>query len=287
MILVIGGTGTVGRLALEGIAAADLETRALVRNPDKARALKLASVDFFQGDLADPRSLPPALEGIETIVLISSFSQDMERLQTNLVEAAARAPNRPRIVKLSGLGADAEGATVMARWHGAVERTIRRSGLPWTMLRPAYFMQNALMLSGGIRKTGSFALPAADAAVAQIDARDIAAVLVRVVVEAGHEGKAYDLTGPDAITWFEVAEILSAVADRPIAYNPIAPAEFKRQLESFGVPAWLADALNELYAEFRAGGGRKTTDTVRRITNQAPRSFSTFARDHAQAFRSA
>ena len=143
----------------------------------------------------------------------------------------------------------------MARWHGAVERTIRRSGLPWTMLRPAYFMQNTLMLSGGIRKTGSFALPAADAAVAQIDARDIAAVLVRVVVEAGHKGKAYDLTGPDAITWFEVAEILSAVADRPIAYNPIAPAEFKRQLESFGVPAWLADALNELYAEFRAGGG--------------------------------
>jgi uncharacterized protein YbjT (DUF2867 family) len=192
---------------------------------------------------------------------------------------------RPRIVKLSGLGAGLEAPTTMGRWHGAVERAIQDSGLSWTMVRPAYFMQNALMLAGGIRKTGAFALPAAAAAVAQIDARDIAAVLVRVVVEAGHEGKAYDLTGPEPITWFEVAEILSAVAGRPIAYNPVTPAAFKRQLESFGLPAWLADALNELYAQFRAGAGMHTTDHVRHLTNQPPRSFAVFARDHADAFR--
>jgi uncharacterized protein YbjT (DUF2867 family) len=287
MILVVGGTGTVGRLVLEAVAAADFETRALVRNPEKARALKLATVEFVQGDLADPASLVPALDGIETVILISSFSQDLVRLQTNLVEAAARAPSRPRIVKLSGLGADPEGPTTMARWHGAVERVIERSGLAWTMVRPAYFMQNILMMAGGIRKSGAVALPAAGAAVAQIDVRDIAAVMVRVVVEAGHEGKAYDLTGPEAFTWFEAAEVLSAVADRPIRYEPIAPEEFKRQLEGAGTPAWLADALNELFAQLRAGTGMRTTDHVRRITNQPPRSFSLFARDHAHAFRAA
>ena len=285
MILVIGGTGTVGRLVLEGIAAADFETRALVRNLDKARALKLATVQFVQGDLADPASLAPALEGIEKVVLISSFTPDMVRLQTNLVEAAARAPSRPRIVKLSGLGTGPEAPTTMGRWHGAVESAIQASGLPWTFVRPAYFMQNLLTMAGGIRKTGTIALPAADAAVAQIDARDIAAVIVRVLVEAGHEGKGYDLTGPDAITWVEVAEILSAVADRPIRYDPIAPEEFKRRLEGAGMPAWLADALNELFAQFRAGASMGTTDHVRRITNQPPRSFSVFARDHAHAFR--
>lgn len=287
MILVVGGTGTVGRLVLEAIAAADFETRALVRNPEKARAMKLATVEFVQGDLAEPASLAPALEGIEKVVLISSFSQDLVRLQTNLVEAAARAPARPRIVKLSGLGADPDGPSAMARWHGAVERAIEQSGLPWTMVRPAYFMQNILMMAGGIRKTGAFALPAAGAAVAQIDARDIAAVIVRVVVEAGHEGKAYDLTGPEAITWFEAAEVLSAVADRPVRYEPIAPEDFKRRLEGVGMPAWQADALNELFAQFRSGEGMRTTDHVRRITNQAPRSFSVFARDHAHAFRAA
>ena len=285
MILVIGGTGTVGRLVLEGIAAADFETRALVRNLDKARALKLATVQFVQGDLADPASLAPALEGIEKVVLISSFTPDMVRLQTNLVEAAARAPSRPRIVKLSGLGTGPEAPTTMGRWHGAVESAIQASGLPWTFVRPAYFMQNLLTMAGGIRKTGTIALPAADAAVAQVDARDIAAVIVRVLVEAGHEGKGYDLTGPDAITWVEVAEILSAVADRPIHYDPIAPEEFKRRLEGAGMPAWLADALNELFAQFRAGASMGTTDQVRRITNQPPRSFSVFARDHAHAFR--
>ncbi|MDF2766457.1 MAG: azoreductase [Rhodospirillales bacterium] len=281
MILVVGGTGTVGRLVLESIAAADFETRALVRDLDKARALKLATVQFVQGDLADAASIAPALEGIEKIVLISSFSQEMARLQTNLVEAAARASGRPRIVKLSGAGAAPDGPTTMARWHGAIED----SGLPWTFLRPVYFMQNLLMMSGGIRKSGAFALPAAGAAVAQIDARDVAAVIVRVVVEAGHEGKAYDLTGPDAITWVEVAEILSAVADRPIRYDPVTPEEFKRRLESAGMPAWLVDALNEMFAQFRAGAGMRTTDHVRRITNQPPRSFAVFARDHAHAFR--
>jgi uncharacterized protein YbjT (DUF2867 family) len=287
MILVIGGTGTVGRLVLEGVAAADFETRALVRDLEKARALKLATVEFVKGDLADPASLAPALEGVDTIVLISSFSKDMVRLQTNLVEAAARAPSRPRIVKLSGIGADPEAPTTMGRWHGAVERAIQNSGLSWTFLRPAYFMQNILMMAGGIRKAASFALPAAGAAVAQIDARDIAAVIVRLVVEAGHEGKAYDLTGPDAITWVEVAEILSAVAERPIRYDPIAPEEYKRRLEAAGMPAWLVDALNELYAQFRAGAGMRTTDHIRRITNQPPRSFAVFARDHAHAFRAA
>jgi uncharacterized protein YbjT (DUF2867 family) len=285
MILVVGGTGTVGRLVLESIAAADFETRALVRDLDKARALKLATVEFVQGDLADPAGLGPALEGIEKIVLISSFGQEMVRLQTNLIEVAARASGRPRIVKLSGAGAAPDGPTTMARWHGAVERAIEDSGLPWTFLRPGYFMQNLLMMSGGIRKSGAFALPAAGAAVAQIDARDIAAVIVRVVVEAGHEGKAYDLTGPDAITWLEVAEILSAVADRPIRYDPVTPEEFKRRLESAGMPAWLVEALNEMFAQFRAGAGMRTTDHVRRITNQPPRSFAVFARDHAHAFR--
>jgi uncharacterized protein YbjT (DUF2867 family) len=285
MILVVGGTGTVGRLVLEAVAAADFETRALVRDLEKARAVNLATVEFVRGDLADPAGLASALDGIEKVVLISSFSPDLVRLQTNLVEAAARAPSRPRIIKLSGLGADPDGPTVMARWHGAVERATEQSGLAWTFVRPAYFMQNLLTMAAGIRKTGAFALPAAGAAVAQIDARDIAAVIVRVVVEAGHEGKAYDLTGPDAITWFEVAEVLSAVADRPIRYDPITPEEFKRRLESARMPAWVADAVNELFAQFRAGAAMHTTDHVRRITNQPPRSFAVFARDHAHAFR--
>ena len=285
MILVIGGTGTVGRLVLEGIAAAGDDTRALVRNPGKAQALDLPTVEFVMGDLSDPPSLGPAMNGVQTVVLISSFGPDMVRLQTNLVEAAARSARRPRIVKLSGLGAGPEAPTTMGRWHGAVESAIQASRLPWTFVRPAYFMQNALMMAGGIRKTGTIALPAAGAAVAQIDARDIAAVIVRVLVEAGHEGKAYDLTGPDAITWVEVAEILSAVSDRPIRYDPITPEEYKRRLESAGMPPWLADALNELYAQFRAGAGLRVTDHVRSITHQPPRSFAVFARDHADAFR--
>lgn len=285
MILVTGGTGTVGRLVLEGLAAADLDIRALVRNLEAARALALPSVEFVVGDLADPASIEPALADIDRVVAISSFSPEMARLQGNLVEAAARSSKRPRLIKLSGMGADPNASILMARLHGETERRILALGLPWTFIRPVIFMQNFLSMAESIRRTGSFALPAGDAAIAQVDARDIAAVIVRAVVEPGHEGKAYDITGPEPFTYREAAEILSAVAGSAIAYRPVSPPEYKEQLESFGAPGWLADALNELFALYRGSAGRATTDHIRRITNQAPRSFPTFARDHVHAFR--
>ncbi len=285
MILVTGGTGTVGRLVLEGIAAADLEVRALVRDLEKAQALELPAVDFVTGDLADPKSLDSALVGVDRGVLISGFGPEMARLQGNLVEAAARSPERPRIVKLSGMGADPNGPTLMTRLHGETERRIVETGLPWTFVRPGLFMQNFLWMAEAIRRNRSFALPAGDAAIAQVDARDIAAVIVRVIAEAGHQGEACDITGPEPFTYWEAAEILSAVAGQTITYRPVSPSEYKAQLEGAGVPGWMSDALNDLFAHYRAGAGLVVTNHIRRITNQPPRSFATFARDHADAFR--
>jgi uncharacterized protein YbjT (DUF2867 family) len=247
--------------------------------------LDLPSVEFVAGDLADSSSIEPALADVDCVVAISSFNPEMARLQGNLAGAAARCPTRPRLVKLSGMGADPNGPTLMSRLHGETERRIVDLGLAWTFVRPALFMQNFLLMAESIRRTGSFALPAGDAAIAQVDARDIAAVIVRAVVDIEHEGKAYDITGPEPFTYWEAAEILSAVAGRAIAYRPVSPSQYKAQLESFGAAGWMADALNELFALYRAGAGLATTDHIRRITSQAPRSFATFARDHAEVFR--
>ena len=285
MILVIGGTGTIGRYVLEGVAAADVKVRALVRDLEKARALNLPLVEFVTGDLAEPAGLDAPLAGVDRVVLISAFGLDMARLQGNLVDAAARSPERPRIVKLSGMGADPNGPILMNRLHGETERRIINSGLPWTFIRPTLFMQNFLRMAESIRHKHSFSLAAGSAAIAQVDVRDIAAVILRVLVEADHEGEIYELTGPEPFTFGEAAETLSAVAGGPITYRPVSPEQYKAQLLSFGVPEWMCDALNELYAQYRAGAGLRTTDTIRRITNQAPHSFSSFARDHAEAFR--
>jgi uncharacterized protein YbjT (DUF2867 family) len=285
MILVIGGTGTIGRHVLEGIAAADMKVRALVRDLDKARALDLPLVEFITGDLAEPAGLDRALVAVDRVVLISSFSLDMARLQGNLVDAAARSPQRPRIVKLSGMGADPEGPILMNRLHGETERQVMDSGLPWTFIRPTLFMQNFLRMAESIRHRHSFSLPAGEAAIAQVDVRDIAAVILRVLIEPDHEGKIYELTGPEPFTFGEAAETLSAVAGGPITYRPVSPEEYKAQLSRFGVPEWMCDALNELYAQYRAGAGLRTTEVIRRLTRQAPHSLSSFARDYAEAFR--
>jgi uncharacterized protein YbjT (DUF2867 family) len=285
MILVTGGTGTVGRHVLEGIAAAGIKVRALVRDLGKARALDLPLVEFVTGDLAEPSGLGPALAGVDRVVLISAFSLDMARLQGNLVDAAARSPDPPRIVKLSGLGADPNGPILMNRLHGETERRVVDSGLPWTFIRPTLFMQNFLRMAESIRHKRSFSLPAGNAAIAQVDVRDIAAVMLRVLVEGDHDGEIYELTGPEPFTFGDAAETLSAVAGGPITYRPVSPDEYKAQLLSFGLPEWMCDALNELYAQYRAGAGLRTTDVIRRLTHQAPHSFSSFARDHAEAFR--
>ena len=130
--------------------------RALVRDLGKARALDLPLVEFVTGDLAEPSGLGPALAGVDRVVLISAFSLDMARLQGNLVDAAARSPERPRIVKLSGLGADPNGPILMNRLHGETERRIVDSGLPWTFIRPTLFMQNFLRMAESIRHKRSF-----------------------------------------------------------------------------------------------------------------------------------
>jgi uncharacterized protein YbjT (DUF2867 family) len=146
-------------------------------------------------------------------------------------------------------------------------------------------MQQMLLFAPTIASTGSFQLPMGTGAVALVDTRDVAAVAVRALTDDGHDRKIYDLTGPAALSFDQMADALSTATGREIAYVHVPPEYARKQMLQMGVPRWLAEDMIVLCASFREGYGAAVSPAVHEVTGRAPRAFAEFARDHAAAFR--
>jgi uncharacterized protein YbjT (DUF2867 family) len=285
MILVTGATGTNGSEIVRRLSAAGTPVRALVRNRAKAAAITGAGVEIVEGDLARPETLLAALQGVQKAILVSAWLPEQVELETNFIKAA-RQVGLSHLVKLSAMGADSRSPVGILAQHGEIEDRVRASGVPFTFLRPNGFMQNFLASAATIAQ-GALYAPVEEARVSFVDARDIAAVAVQVASNAGHEGQAYLVTGPEALTHGEVAAKLAEAIGRPVSYVNVSPEQYKSALLQYGTPEWLADGLNELFGFYRDGVGAEVADTVSRIGRKEPISFDQFAREHASVFRGA
>jgi len=283
VILVIGATGKVGAEVVRQLAAAGVATRALVRDAARASPIRLPGVEIAVGDLAVPESLGPAMAGVDRLFLLSPASQEQVALQGHAIEAARRSGVR-RIVKVSVAGGP-EAGTRIGRWHWTTEKQIESSGISFTMLRPNLFMQEMLRFAPAIAATGTFSVPAGTGQVSLVDARDVAAVAASALTQDGHDRKIYDLTGPEALSFDSVADQLSEVVGKPVAYVHVPPEYARKQMLADGVPRWLAEDMLVLFASLREGYGAGVTDAVRAVTGRAARSFRQFARDFADTFR--
>lgn len=277
MILVTGATGTVGGEVLKQAIMAGAPVRALARDAAKAKILK-NSVEVVIGDFADPVSLDAAVEGVDAVFMASFDGEQQAALQGNLIAACKTAGVR-HVVRLSALTADANSDQLLPRWHGVADCQLIESGLGYTLLKPGWFMQNLLAYALG----GTIALPAGDSESSHIDVRDIAAVAVAALTEPGHEGEAYVLSGPENLTYDEVAEQLTTGSGQPFAYNAISDEAYRAYSLSLGNPEWVADMEGELFRRTREGDYSTLTDTVERITGRPARSVADFARDYAAA----
>jgi uncharacterized protein YbjT (DUF2867 family) len=285
MILVTGGTGTTGREIigeLKKLGATGV--RALVRNPAKASFIREAGFETVEGDFDRPETLDAALAGVERALLLTPPSPQTFELQRDFIEASKRAGVR-RVVKFSAFGADASAPEGFGKWHGQAEDYLRESGLAWTMLRPNFFMQNLLGQARQIAAEGRIYQPVGEARASFIDVRDIAAVAARALLEDGHEGEAYVLTGPEALSYYDVAAKLSGATGREVTYVPISPEQFRQGALAAGLPEWLVSALGRLNEIFAAGYAAEVTDCVRAVGQKEPVTFDQFARDYAQAFK--
>jgi uncharacterized protein YbjT (DUF2867 family) len=287
MILVTGATGKVGGEVVRRLAARGAPVRALTRDPAKAAHLSaLGRVEIAQGDFGQPESLDAALAGVERVFLLPPDETDMADLIVAMVDACRRA-GVSRVVKLSALGSVLGGHSILG-WHAIGDEALRASGIPCTILYANSFMQNFLLFyADDIAKKDMFKYCTGAAKLAKVDARDVGAVAAAALTEPGHEGKTYDVTGPEPLSYYDMASVLSSVLGRTITYVSLSDDEYTRALSGSGWPAWIIDVLVGLYgAKGYYGDGRAApvTDTVERLTGAPPRTFEAFVREHAAAF---
>ena len=285
MILVTGASGNVGGEVLRQLVAAKQPVRAMYRSQaEAAKAPK--GVATAVADFADPASLERALEGIEKVYLVCAPVPELVKLETNAIEASKKKKIR-HLVLNSAMGAGTFDAS-FPRWHRQVEQTLEKSGLAYSIVRPNSFMQNIVnFYAPTIRSEGRFYAAMKSARNSFIDVRDIAAVIVKLLTTPGHEGKAYELNGPEAVSYSELAARISKIAGRPVQYVDLPPEELGKSMLSTGMPQWMVDALLELQRFYTEGRGGEVDDVVKKMIGREPIHLDQFLRENVEAFREA
>jgi uncharacterized protein YbjT (DUF2867 family) len=286
-ILVTGATGTVGAQVVHRLRGSGATVRALVRRPaDAARILgdvDLGGVELFPGDLDDAASVRRAVAGADRIFLTAPDGPDKVARERAVIDAAAAA-GVELVVKLSALHADPDSPLPAFAWHGAVEQYLHAGGLPAVVLQPSFFMTNLLMVAGGVADTGTLCAPTGGAPVAMIDPGDVAAVAAVCLLDGRHAGETLQLTGPEPVTFHDVAAALSRAVRRPVSYVDLTAEQARPRFEGAGLPEWMQYHLAGVFDLIRAGAFADATATVHEVTGRRAGGISRFADDHAHAF---
>jgi uncharacterized protein YbjT (DUF2867 family) len=253
MVLVIGGRSKIGSALIDHLLARGETIRALVRSNESAGSFP-NGVEMAVGDLADPKSLREAMDGADKLFLLSGNDRDEVQWHRNALDAA-RAVGVGLLVRSSALGSDPSSASTFLRNHGASDRHVEESGIPYVIVRPNRFLQHVTEnLIPSIDPNGNFYANEGEARLSMADTRDAAAVAAVALTESGHEGKAFDVTGPEAISNGDIAAKLSAVAGREITFVGVPDEAVRDTLLGFGIDEWLVGAIVDLGAEYRGCG---------------------------------
>jgi uncharacterized protein YbjT (DUF2867 family) len=281
MILITGASGNVGSEVVKQTATAGLEIRAAYQSADKASAA-FPGIETVVLDYQKPETIRQALRGIDTVFLVGPPTSNLPELEANVIDAAKNARIR-HLVKLSALGGR---KAIFPSLHRQSEEKIEASGIPYSFIRPNGFMQNFVTYNTvTIKSQNAFYGCQGEGAVSHVDIRDVAAAIVAVLSGSGHEGKAYPLTGPEALTQKQVAEKLSKATGRAINYVDLPVADVKKAMLASGMPEWSADAVLDLTRLYRDGGASLVDPTIEQLIGRKRITFDQFARDYANAFR--
>ncbi len=284
MILILGASGTVGSEIVRQLKAAGVPFKAGYRSEEQVRAAAANGIEGVLADYAQPETLDAAFAGIDRLFLLGAGGGDQTQLEINAVNAAKRAGVR-HLVKLSVWGAEGE-AFSFAKIHRPVERAIEQSGLAWTFIRPNGFMQNvANYYAQSIRTQGAFYGSAGDARISHVDVRDIAAVVVKVLTTPGHEGKTYTLSGPEALTYGEIAKKVGDARGSAVSYVNLEPQQLRGGMIAAGIPDDYADLLLDLNRYYAEGHAAKVTSDVKQVTGRDPISFDQWANENAASLK--
>ena len=283
MIFLTGVTGKIGGETAKQLIAKGASLRALVRDEAKAADLKAAGVELVVGDIADADAVNKGMDGAEKAFLLLPNGEHQLAWEKQFTDLAA-AVGVKHLVKMSSMEAVADAETPIPQAHWASEEYIRASGLDWTMVKPNFFMQNLLTSAGTIKEQRKFFLPMGEGTTGMADGRDIGAVCAEVLTGEGHAGQSYEITGPEVVSFFDVADRFSAVLGEKVEYIPLPMEQFREKMTGILVP-WHLNAVCELFREIAEIGLDHTTDTFKELIGCDPRSLKQFIEDHVALFK--
>ena len=260
-VLVTGATGTVSTALLGALKGTpSLRLRALVRDPAKAEGLKNDGVEIAHGDLEEPDTLAEAFEGVDILFLLTPASALEPSMGSNAVAAARRA-KVGHIVRNSAIKASHDAPNRNGRLHALVEESVRNSGIPWTILRPHYYMQNLLSSAGSVASDGMLYMNMGQGRVGMIDGRDVGVFAAKVIEHPEqHAGKTYAPTGPELTTMAEAAEILSSVLGKRVNYVALPQDAAQQAMLGFGLSRWFVGNVVDYGRVYSEGWGDFTTN---------------------------
>lgn len=280
MILVTGSTGNVGSQLIPALRGAGEQVRALVHDESKGQPLRDVGAEVVVGDMERPETLGKAVAGVDKVYLITPGGQTGATQARSLIEAVKSVGRLP-IVRLAAFGSS---KSRIIQQHEEIEKLLEASGLPYTLIKPTFFMQNMMMAAQTVASDGMVYMPFKNGRLGMIDVRDVVDVAFKVLTSAGHDGKTYVLTGPASISLHDVADGLTKALGKQVTYVDVPPEAAREAIVGMGMPEWDADGYIELFEGFSEGFADMTTPHVEQLTGHPARSFETFARDFAQAF---
>ncbi|MCH7473336.1 MAG: SDR family oxidoreductase [Gemmatimonadetes bacterium] len=277
-ITVTGATGNIASLVIPTLLEKGAQVKALVRNPSKAEELKKSGVEIVEGEFTDADAAQKVMEGADSVLLIAPPNPDAVKQNSVLITAAKNSGN-PHVVRISAIGAAADAPTENGKLHHQSDNELAESGLPHTILRPHFFMQNLFMSVPTITEQGQMYWGMGDARLGLVDVRDIADCAAVILLEGGHEGKIYTPTGSASISFKDIAGIISKAIGKEVTYTPVSYDAVKQSIIEMGWGEWGGQIMYDYSKAYSEGWGDFVNDDVETITGNKARSFEQFVNE--------
>jgi len=283
MILLTGATGKTGSATATELSNLKVPFRALIRSEEKRDEIEALGGEVIIGSAENRETIDQAMMGIEKLLIILPNCENQLEMEMQLVDSA-KAEGVKQIVYMSSVEADEECTSPIPKLHWDTEVYIKDSGLQWTMIKPNFYMQNFIGSAKTIVEQNKFFLPMSDGKTGMIDTRDVGKVIAKVLSEEGHEGQSYQITGPETLSFYNVAEKFSSVLKREVLYVDMPMDAYKNILSQFLTNQWHLDSVIDLFAGIAEGGIEYKTDTFEELIGTPPRSLEDFIEEHRNLY---
>ena len=285
MILITGATGKTGSATAKSLGEKGETFRALIRNEEKKEGLESLGGEVVIGSIENTDVVNQSMQGVKTVLVLLPNSESQLALEKQLVDSAKQA-GVERIVKMSSIEATPDATSPIPKLHLESEEYIKQSGLAWTMIKPNFYMQNLLASAGTIKDQGKIFLPMGEGKTGMIDTTDVGKVIAKVLSEDGHESMNHEITGPEILSFYEVAEIFSKALGKQVDYVDVPMDAYKETLGQFLTNQWHLDAVIDLFKGIAEGGIEDKTNTFNELTGETPKSLSQFLAENSFIFKS-